>query len=103
MHAADRTASAAAAGGDVLIRAEATKPGRVAAVTWRRAQQHQIAFLASHAAFRLTFALFPGLIGFLWLTRVFHTEGVLRRLLDLVATVMPSATQDPLRQQLLNP
>jgi membrane protein len=77
--------------------------GRLLVQTLKRARQHELPMMASHIAFRLTFAIFPGLIAFLWLTRVLHMEGVLSRLLDLVATVMPSAAQDSFRQQILNP
>ena len=71
--------------------------------TLRHTRQYGLPMMASHIAFRLTVAIFPGLIAFIWLTGVLHMEGVVSLLLDLVATVTPSAAQDSIRQQFLNP
>jgi membrane protein len=68
--------------------------------TAARASKDQLPVFAGNLAFRALFAIFPSLITLFWLLALFRAEGLVNSLLDLVATAMPEAAAEPLRNQL---
>ena len=68
--------------------------------TSRQTAKDNLAAFAGGLAYRALFAIFPSLIALLWLLSVFHAEGLINGLLDMVATAMPRAAADPIRGHL---